>query len=216
MTRWLFTLLVTLLLGGPLAAAEYSEGEQYLRLANPQPTSVEGKVEVVEMFWYGCPHCHDLEPHIQKWLATKPDDVVFVRMPAIFRPSWELLAKAYYTAELLGVTDQVHPALFEALHEKNQKIENEATLQDLFVNHGVSAEDFSNTFNSFAVAVKLNHARAMTRKYAITGVPTLIVNGKFSTGGRQAGSNANIIKVLDYLIAQERVGMAPVTNAGGS
>lgn len=210
MIRWFSTLLVSLLLAGPLAAAEYSEGKQYLRLAKPQPTLASDKIEVVELFWYGCPHCFELEPHIQQWLETKPDDVVFVRMPAILGPRWELLAKGFYTAELLGVEDRLHPALFEALHEKKQKINDEAALQDFFVNHGVSAEDFRNTFGSFAVSVKSNNAKAMTRRYAITGVPTLIVNGKFSTGGRQAGSNANIIKVVDYLVAQERSGMAPV------
>jgi thiol:disulfide interchange protein DsbA len=210
MTRWFSTLLVSLLLTGPLAAAEYSEGKQYLRLAKPQPTSESNKIEVVELFWYGCPHCFELEPHIQQWLETKPDDVVFVRMPAVLGPRWEMLAKGFYTAELLGVEDRVHPALFEALHEKRQKINDEAALQDFFVNHGVSAEDFRNTFGSFAVSVKLNNARAMTRRYAITGVPTIIINGKFSTGGRQAGSNANIIKVVDYLVAQERSGMVPV------
>ena len=210
MTRWFSTLLVSLLLTGPLTAAEYSEGKQYLRLANPQPTSASDKIEVVELFWYGCPHCFELEPHIQQWLETKPDDVVFVRMPAVLGPRWELLAKGFYTAELLGVDDRLHKALFEALHEKKQKINDEAALQAFFVNHGVSAEDFRNTFGSFAVSVKSNNAKAMTRRYALTGVPTIIINGKFSTGGRQAGSNANIIKVVDYLVAQERNGMAPV------
>ncbi len=213
MTHWFSTLLVSLLLAGPLAAAEYSEGKQYLRLANPQPTSVADKLEVVEMFWYGCPHCSELEPHIQQWLETKPDDVVFVRMPAVFRPSWELLGKAFYTMQLLGVEDRLHPALFEALHEKKQKINDEAALQDFFVNHGVSAEDFRKTFDSFAVSVRLNNAKAMTRRYAITGVPTIIVNGKFSTGARQASSNANIIKVVDYLVARERDGMVPVAKS---
>jgi thiol:disulfide interchange protein DsbA len=213
MTRWFSILLVSMLLAGPLYAAEYSEGKQYLRLTNPQPTSEPDKIEVVEMFWYGCPHCFDLEPHIQQWLETKPDDVVFVRIPAVFRPSWELLGKAYYTAELLGVQDKVHPALFEALHEKKQKINDEAALQDFFVDHGVSAEDFLKTFSSFAVSLRLNNAKAMTRRYAITGVPTLIVNGKFSTGGRQAGNNANIIKVIDYLVSRERDGMAPVAQS---
>ena len=210
MIRWFSALLISVLLTGPLAAAEYSEGMQYLRLANPQPTSVADKVEVVELFWYGCPHCFDLEPHIRQWLETKPDDVEFVRMPAVLGPGWELLGKGFYTAELLGVEDRIHPALFEALHVKKQKINDEAALQDFFVNHGVSAEDFRKTFASFAVSVKLNNAKAMTRRYAITGVPTLIVNGKFSTGGRQAGSNANIIKVVDYLVARERDGMVPV------
>ena len=213
MIRWFSALLISVLLTGPLAAAEYSEGMQYLRLANPQPTSVADKVEVVELFWYGCPHCFDLEPHIRQWLETKPDDVEFVRMPAVLGPSWELLGKGFYTAELLGVEDRIHPALFEALHVKKQKINDEAALQDFFVNHGVSAEDFRKTFASFAVSVKLNNAKAMTRRYAITGVPTLIVNGKFSTGGRQAGSNANIIKVVDYLVARERDGMVPVAQS---
>jgi len=213
MIRWFSTLLISVLLTGPLTAAEYSEGMQYLRLANPQPTSVADKVEVVELFWYGCPHCFDLEPHIRQWLETKPDDVEFVRMPAVLGPGWELLGKGFYTAELLGVQDRIHPALFEALHVKKQKINDEAALQDFFVNHGVSAEDFRKTFASFAVSVKLNNARAMTRRYAITGVPTLIVNGKFSTGGRQAGSNANIIKVVDYLVARERDGMVPVAQS---
>ena len=213
MTRWLYTLLVSVLLTGPLAAAEYSEGKQYLRLAKPQPTSVPGKIEVVELFWYGCPHCYELEPHIQRWLESKPDDVVFVRLPAVLGPRWELLGKAFYTAELLGVADTIHPALFEALHEKKQKITNEAAVQDFFVNHGVTAEDFRNSFNSFAVSVKMNNAKAMTRRYAITGVPTVIVNGKFSTGGRQAGGNAGIIKVVDYLVARERDGMAWVAVA---
>ena len=213
MIRWFSALLISVLLTGPLAAAEYSEGMQYLRLANPQPTSVADKVEVVELFWYGCPHCFDLEPHIRQWLETKPDDVEFVRMPAVLGPGWELLGKGFYTAELLGVEDRIHPALFEALHVKKQKINDEAALQDFFVNHGVSAEDFRKTFASFAVSVKLNNAKAMTRRYAITGEPTLIVNGKFSTGGRQAGSYANIIKVVDYLVARERDGMVPVAQS---
>jgi thiol:disulfide interchange protein DsbA len=212
-TRWFSILLATGLLSGPLAAAEYSEGKQYLRLSDPQPTSAADKIEVVELFWYGCPHCYDLEPHIQQWLETKPDDVVFVRLPAVLGQRWELLAKAFFTAELLGVQDKVHPALFHAIHDKKQKFNDEAAVQDLFREQGVPAEEFRNTFGSFAVSVKLNNAKLMTRRYAITGVPTLIVNGKFSTGGRQAGSNASIIKVVDYLVAQERSGMAPVAQS---
>ena len=212
-TRWFSILLATALLSGPLAAAEYSEGKQYLRLANPQPTSAPDKIEVVELFWYGCPHCYDLEPHIQQWLETKPDDVVFVRLPAVLGQRWELLAKAFFTAELLGVQDKVHPALFHAIHDKKQQFNDEAAVHALFREQGVQADDFRNTFDSFAVSVKLNNAKLMTRRYAITGVPTLIVNGKFSTGGRQAGSNANIIKVVDYLVAQERSGMAPVAQS---
>lgn len=129
-------------------------------------------------------------------------------MPAVLGQRWVLLGKAYYTAELLGVTETIHPALFEALHDKKQKLNDEAAVQDFFVDHGVSAEDFRNTFNSFAVSVKMNNAKSMTRRYGLTGVPTVIVNGTFSTSGRQAGGNAGIIRVVDYLVAQERDRMA--------
>jgi thiol:disulfide interchange protein DsbA len=214
MTKWLSALLLPFAISAAWAAADFVEGTQYTRLATPQPTSVPDKIEVVELFSYACPHCFHLEPVLSTWLKAKPDDVVFVRLPVVFRPEWELLAKAYFTAEILGVLDKTHEALFEAIHEKNQKFENEAAMQAFFASQGVSADDFRNTFNSFAVAVKVNSAKLMTRRYAITGVPTLIVNGKFSTSATLAGSNEKdldvkelnekTLKVVDYLVAQER------------
>ena len=216
--KWLSALLLLFSASGAWAAAEFVEGTHYTRLATPQPTSVPGKIEVVEMFSYACPHCFHLEPELNNWLKTKPDDVVFVRLPVVFRPEWELLAKAYFTAEMLGVVDKTHDALFDAIHEKNQKFEDEAAMQAFFVSQGVSVEDFRKTFDSFAVAVKVNSAKLMTRRYAITGVPTFIVDGKFSTSASQANSNEkdvnskltvkevneNTLKVVDYLIEQER------------
>jgi len=164
------------------------------------------------LFWYGCPHCYELEPQVQAWLKRKPDYAELVRMPAIVGPRWELLAQAYYTAELLGISDTMHSALFEALHKKNMKIDDEATLQAFFIAQGVSAEDFQKTFKSFAVAVKMNNARQMTRRYKVSGVPTVIVNGKYSTGAKLAGSNEGIFEVVDYLVEQEHVA-APVAPA---
>lgn len=202
--RWLLALVVPALLASTALAEGYTEGKQYQVLANPQPTGSGDKIEVVELFWYGCPHCYRLEPYIEKWRATTPDDVEFVQMPAIIGPPWELLAKAFYTAEFLGVADKLHPALFEAIHKDHKKLNDEAAVQALFVAQGVSEADFRNTFNSFAVSVKINNARLMTKRYAISGVPTIIVNGKFSTSGSLAGSNENIIKVVDYLVNQER------------
>jgi thiol:disulfide interchange protein DsbA len=203
-TTLLLALLFVVMLPGMALAKEYREGEEYLLLSTPQPTTTGDKIEVVELFWYGCPHCFELEPEIQAWLQRKPDDVELVRMPAIVGPRWELLAQAYYTAELLGIVDSIHPALFEAIHEKNMKINDEAALQAFFVDQGVSAEAFKKTFDSFAVAVKMNNARQMTRRYKISGVPTIIVNGKYSTGARQAGSNKAVFEVVDYLVEQER------------
>jgi thiol:disulfide interchange protein DsbA len=185
-------------------AGEYKEGTEYRKLANPQPTSSGDSIEVVELFWYGCPHCSELEPFVKEWLASKPEDVTFVRLPAILGKRWDLLAKAYFTAELLDVLDKVHPALFDAIHKHRQKINSEAAVQAFFIDQGVSEADFRNNFNSFAVAVKVNNARLMTKRYAITGVPTIIVNGKYSTGASMAGGNRKLMEVVDYLIARER------------
>jgi thiol:disulfide interchange protein DsbA len=200
----LLVLVVPAMLATAAQAAEYTAGKEYEVLANPQPTSSGDKIEVVELFWYGCPHCYRLEPYIEKWQAGKAEDVEFVQMPAIIGPPWELLAKAFYTAEFLDVKDKVHPALFDAIHKDHKKLNSEAAVQALFVAQGVSEADFRNTFNSFAVSVKINNARLMTKRYAISGVPTIIVNGKYNTSGSLAGSNENIIKVMDYLIDQER------------
>jgi protein dithiol oxidoreductase (disulfide-forming) len=204
LSRWLLTLVIPALLASTALAEGYTEGKQYQVLANPQPTGSGDKIEVVELFWYGCPHCYRLEPYIEKWQATKPDDVEFVQMPAIIGPPWELLAKAFYTMEFLGVTDTLSPALFDAIHKDKKPFTNEAAVQAFFTAHGVSEADFKKTFDSFAVSVKINNARLMTKHYAITGVPTIIVNGKYSTSGSLAGSNENLIKVVDYLVSQER------------
>ena len=211
-TKWLLALVLPCFIATAVLAEGYQQGKEYLVLANPQPTSTGDNIEVVELFWYGCPHCYRLEPLIGEWLASKPDDVEFIRMPAVLGPNWELYGKAYYTAELLGVMDKIHLALFEALHKDRKKLRDEAAVQAFFVEQGVSAEDFKNTFNSFAVNVKLNNAKQMTRRYAITGVPTIIINGKYSTSASQAGNNQNAIKVMDYLIVQERPQAAAEAN----
>jgi thiol:disulfide interchange protein DsbA len=104
----------------PVTPPPFQEGKDYVRLPTPVPTSTPDKIEVVEMFWYGCPHCYDLEPVTQEWLKRKPDNVVFVRMPVAFGANWEPGARAYYAAEALGVLDQLHPLLFEAFHKKRK------------------------------------------------------------------------------------------------
>jgi thiol:disulfide interchange protein DsbA len=214
-SRWLLLVLIPFAAGVALAAP-FTEGKEYQKLKTPQPTEAGDTIEVVELFWYGCPHCYHLEPFIHEWLQNKPGDVSFVRMPAIMGAGWELLAKAYYSAELLGVLDKAHGELFSTIHEKNNKIKDEKMLRDFFVGLGVSPEDFDKTFNSFAVAVKLNNARMMTRRYAVSGVPTIVVNGKYSTGASLAGSNKKLIDVVDYLVAQERsLAAAPADSVAG-
>ena len=211
-SKWLLWLVLPLVASSVVASGIYTDGKEYHKLTSPQATSSPGKIEVVELFWYGCPHCYHLEPFIHQWLENRPEDVSFVRMPAILGGTWELLAKAYYTAELLGVLDKIHSELFSEIHERNKVIKDESTLRRFFVDHGASAEAFDKTFNSFAVTVKINNARMMTRRYALSGVPTVIVNGKYSTSVGEAGGNENIISVINYLIEQER-GLATVAPA---
>jgi len=189
-----------------LAAGSYDEGVEYETLPTAQPTVDDKKIEVLELFWYGCPHCYHLEPEIREWLKHKPDDVVFVRMPAVLGPSWELLARAYYTAELLGVVDKVHTSLFNHIHKERKPLNDVEQIKKVFEEHGVSAADFDNTFNSFAVITKTNRAKQVREMYGVTGVPTLIVNGKYRVTAKSAGGNKEMLQVVDFLVARERPG----------
>ncbi|WP_455365165.1 thiol:disulfide interchange protein DsbA/DsbL, partial [Kaarinaea lacus] len=207
MKNWIIAICgLALLPGLALAAPTYKEKIHYERVLPAQPTTTGDKVEVVEMFWYGCPHCNNLEPYVNRWLKKKPAQAEFVRMPAIFRPEWELHARAYYTAEILGVLEKTHAAMFEAIHQQKRRLNTDAEIQKLFAEHGVSAEDFNRVFRSFAVEAKIRRAKDMSERYGIRGVPALIVNGKYRTGARLAGGNANIFRVVDYLVAQESQG----------
>ena len=199
-------LLSGLFVSSQALAASYKEKIHYEKVVPTQPTTTGNKVEVVEMFWYGCPHCNNLEPHVKRWLKKIPKDAEFVRMPAIFRPQWELHARAYYTAEILGVLDKTHEAMFEAIHNKKQRLATEPEIRDLFVAHGVSAKDFNRVFRSFAIEAKIRRAKDMSQRYGIKGVPALIVNGKYRTSAKLAGGNSKIFKVVNHLVKQEASG----------
>lgn len=182
-------------------AAEYKEKIHYELVQPPQPTTTKDKVEVVEMFWYGCPHCNSLEPYVERWLKRKPDNAEFVRIPAIFaRPEWALHARAFYTAEILGVLDKTHSAMFEAIHNQKRNLNSEDALKEFFSEQGVSIEDFDRVFRSFAVEAKVRRAKDLSQRYGIDGVPAVIVDGKYRTSAQLAGGNANIFKVVDYLV----------------
>ncbi len=186
------------------AADEYVIGSHYLEVSPAQATSVEDQVEVVEMFWYGCPHCYTFEPYVEKWISGKSDDVTFVRIPAVFSRSWEPHARAYYTAQALGVLEQTHKPLFDAIHRDQQPLHNEDNLARFFSNYGVSVTDFRKVYNSFSVDGKVSRARQLSRAYGITGVPAVIVNGKYRTSASAAGSYDDLLKVIDQLVDKER------------
>lgn len=184
-------------------AANYKEKIHYELVQPVQPTTTGDKVEVVEMFWYGCPHCNNLEPLVERWLKRIPKDAEFVRIPAIFRPQWEIHARAFYTAEILGVLDKTHKAMFEAIHNQKRKLATEKEIMEFFAEHGVSNEDFKRVFKSFAIEAKVRRAKDLSQRYGIKGVPAFIVQGKYRTGAQLAGSNSNIFKVVNFLVEKE-------------
>ena len=204
-SSFFFTSLLFALMCSPLAlhAASFQEGTHYQRLPTPVPTSTEGKVEVVEIFWYGCPHCFHLEPVVDRWLEHKPDNVEFVRIPAILGPSWELGAKAFYVAESLGILNKTHTSLFDAIHVQKKPMRTVDDLAAFFAEHGVDRATFDKSFNSFDLETRLRRSQDLVRRYRVDGVPMVIVNGKYVTTGTMAGSSAGMFEVVDYLVAQE-------------
>ena len=200
----LLMLVAASLLSCSVALAEmYEEGVHYERIVPAQPTSTVDKVEVLEIFWYGCPHCFRFEPYVERWLRKKPENAQFVRLPGIFRPSWEVGARAYYTAELLGVFDKLHKPIFNAIHLQKRQLNTEEAMRDLFAENGVDKKDFIKTYNSFAVGTRLRRAKTMTSRYGIDGVPAIIVAGKYRLSAKSAGSNAEMLKVINFLVEKE-------------
>ncbi|MBD9359978.1 thiol:disulfide interchange protein DsbA/DsbL [Methylomonas fluvii] len=175
----------------------------YEAITPAQPVQNPDKIEVIEFFWYGCPHCYSLEPSMVEWLKTKPANVEFIRQPAVFSDLWGKHAKAYFTAEALGVLDKVHADLFDAIQNKKQKLVSEDELAKFFADHGVKDEDFRSAFNSFLVDAKLRQAESTGPRYGISGVPALIVNGKYKVTAQSAKSQANMLTVVNQLITQE-------------
>lgn len=177
-----------------------TEGIEYEVLAQPLKLENSEKIQVVEFFSYACPHCYNLEPSVQKWLKNKADNVEFIQVPAIFNAQWEAFAKIYFTAEILGVTEKVHPIIFESIHGPGKKIKKLDDLKAIFTANGISGDDFDNTLNGFAVDNKIRTAKAMTQNYAVKSVPLVVVQGKYKTSTPMAQGHDNVFKVVDFLI----------------
>jgi thiol:disulfide interchange protein DsbA len=193
---------------------QFSEGQHYHRLVPTQPT-VGGadKIEVAEVFWYGCPHCYSFEPQINKWAQNIPPNARFVRIPAVWNPLARLHGRLYYTEEVLARNgkladaDGFHAAVFNEFHRKSNRLTSEDSIQKLFERFGVNRDDFFSTWNSFEVNQKVRVADDLVRRYNVTGVPAIVVNGKYRTGAgpNEAGSTTNLLKVIDELIARETI-----------
>lgn len=206
---WLVPLLM-LLLTSPFASAQAVLGRDYRMLDRPQPVSSGKNVEVIEFFYYGCSHCNNLQGPLDAWLKRKPADVQFKRQPVVFDDSQLPLTRAYYALEAMNLTDKLHQQVFAAIHAQNLRLNHPPTLFDWIATKGVDRQKFSDTYNSFSVSARANGAKDLTRRYDISGTPTVIVDGRYVTAPSMVLTPKNEIdfvryfQVLDQVIALAR------------
>jgi thiol:disulfide interchange protein DsbA len=201
---WL--LCFTLLAFPTLANLEetFKEGIHYQRLAHETPTTVgDNAVEVVELFWYGCPHCYTFEPYVNEWLKTKPESVKFIRLPASLNPGWVVHARTYYALEQLGELERVHPLLFLAIHEQGRRLRDIKSITRFVSQQGVDESAFLTAYRSPSVEDKYRRSVQRTKQFGVNGVPALVINGKYLTSARMAGGFGKMLEVVDFLVAKE-------------
>ncbi|MGA8204657.1 MAG: thiol:disulfide interchange protein DsbA/DsbL [Woeseiaceae bacterium] len=189
---------------------KFKEGVNFTRLVPAQPTlGGADKIEVAEFFWYGCPHCYDFEPYINKWAKTKPANVRFVRIHAMWNQLLVMHARLFYTEQVLernGIIkdpEAFRANVFAEYHRRNNRLASEDVIQKFFERNGVSADDFQRTWNSFEVDQKMRVAADLERRYSISSVPTIVVDGKYRTSAQEAGGVDELIELINELIARE-------------
>jgi thiol:disulfide interchange protein DsbA len=181
-------------------------GTEFTQTAQIIPSDSPSKIEVTELFWYGCPHCFVLEPQLAAWVKTLPKDVTFKRVPGLPRPDWAPMAKAFYAMEALGLSDKLHTKLFEALHKQKAFLPNDekATIDWITKESGLDRKKVETEFNSFSLNTKLNQAAQIFRASGATGVPSLIIDGRYITSVTMAGGNQEVLNVANYIIENVR------------
>jgi thiol:disulfide interchange protein DsbA len=198
LVSFFFITLMTL----PFAAA--GQPFQYGEINPPQPAESKDKIEVIEFFWYGCPHCYTLEPHIEAWLKTRPPDVEFRRVPAVFNQRWGHDAAIYYALEALGLVEKLHRPLFDAIHKSNLRTDNEAALGEWLQKNGVEPKKFMDTMKSFGVQSKTRRAVQQTLAYKIDGTPAMAVAGRYTVSAEQGRTQQGMLQAVDSLVAMAR------------
>jgi protein dithiol oxidoreductase (disulfide-forming) len=201
--RKAFSILLTLVGIAALAPQASAQSPLYTALTPPQPTEGGGKVEVTEFFWYGCPHCYAVEPMIAEWLKKKPQDVVFKRVPT-YNDNWAPMVTLYYTLEAMGVLDQYHAKVFDAIHKSNVNLGNKNKRDEWLKANGIDPAKFAEVEKSFTVATKVQRAKQLTQAYKVDSVPRFFVQGKYYTSAEQAGGMDRLFLVIDQLIVQAR------------
>jgi thiol:disulfide interchange protein DsbA len=204
MLKQLITGLVVFFAAG-LAQAQPTAGVEYRELSAPQPADAVGKIEIIEFFWYGCPHCYSFEPLVEPWVKKLPKDTQFRRVPAIFNDEWEQGARAYYALEAIGELQRLHKPLFDAVHTGSRlKVGNEAALTEWLGKQGVDTTKFAAAYRSFSVEGKVKRAKQLTQAYKLEGVPAMAVNGRYVVITDNLKSFDQMLAVSDYLIDLSR------------
>ena len=205
--------LAAVSLFGMAAQANAEESKApYVELSNPVPVAVPGKIEVVELFWYGCPHCYAFEPVINPWVEKLPSDVNFVRIPAMFGGPWDAHGQMFLTLEAMGVEHKVHAAVFNEIQVEKKRLTDPEEMAEFLATQGVDKDKFLATFNSFAIKGQINKAKELAKKYEITGVPTMVVKGKYRFDIGSAGGANQALELADQLIPKERAATKAAAN----
>ena len=181
-------------------AAQWKEGQHYQELPFPLTVETGNKIEVREFFWYGCPHCNNLEPTMLRWLKQKPANAQLVRSPAILGNSWEPHAVAYFTYEALGIVDKMHSATFKAMHEDKKVLKTIDQLADFAASRGVDREKFIRASGSFGVRLKVQHQKKLDTDANVNSVPMLLIDGRYRTGEGEAGGKEQLLQLINYLV----------------
>ena len=204
--RILSTMVIglSLMLNQACAADGFQEGVHYQTLSKPVVTSDSSKVEVLELFWYGCPHCDSLDPALKAWVQKLPSDVNFVRMPVVFGRSWEMHARMFWVAKNLGLLEIIHEPLFNAIHREGQRLQRVNEVIGFFERFGADPAVVKRELDGFATESALRLADARVRAYGIQGVPAFVVNGRYVTGVSQADSESQLFALLNELIETSR------------
>ncbi|CAM2842499.1 thiol:disulfide interchange protein DsbA/DsbL [Legionella worsleiensis] len=193
---------IVLLLPVIAFAAEFIEGKDYQVVSTPQQTINKGKIPVItEFFSYGCPWCYKIDPSVNQWAGKMKNQVQFERIPVVFKPDWELYAKAYYTAKTLALADKLSPQLFKAILEDKKPLASKQTMIDFFTAHGVDREIAKSAFeNSPTIDMRVQDGMSLMASYQVNAVPAFVINNKYKTDLQMAGSQERLFQILDYLV----------------
>ena len=212
MTARLFRALAALLAAASLAPAAFAQQQApFLHISPPIATDTAGKIEVVEFFWYECPHCFELEPLLETWVPKLAKDVQFRRVPATFNDRWRISARVFYALESMGIEDKLHKPLMDAIHKDRLRVTDERQLSEWLQAKGVDLSKFSATLKSFAVESRLKRAQSLVHGSRIDGVPALMVNGQYVVAAGAGGSEERMLAIADSLIERSRKQLAATT-----